>query len=600
MRGQRQAAYTRAGPALLALQPANSDAPPQADPTWPPLYQHLEARMTALRQWRLSWWEHWAEIARYMLPRRYHAFVTANLYDRGLRRDWSIVDPTATLAGQICAAGMMSGITDPDRAWLNLAPAPPGFQLDRQGQIWLDDLMDRLRYVQAESNFYDSMAQLYEDLVFFGTAPVIDYEDADDIFHAFNPCAGEYFLASGYDFSDETLYREFYLTIAQIVEMFGIENCDEDIRRAWQQKGAALEQEVVMAHAIEPNFAVEGASGLGAVGQVPGGFTWREAYWLRGRSTTRPLSLSGFREKPFAVARWNTVSNDAYGRGPATDALGDTIQLQLETRRKAEAVEKVVRPPMGADPALKNQPASTRPGAITYINTQTGQKGMWPLYEVKPDIGALIGDIEQIQERIGRTFFNQLFAMIQQLRDETKERVTATEIDALREEKLLLLGPVIGRIHGALKERVRRQLAIMGRRGLIPPKPPSLRGVPLKIEFISMLTLAQRAAATASIERSFGFAGQLSAVDPEVIYQLDAKEAVREYAQMLAVPARIIRGAAQAKQLAAQARVKAAAAEGAQAAMAAAQGAKTLAQARTDTPSALTTLFGGAPQGQAA
>jgi hypothetical protein len=64
------------------------------------------------------------------------------------------------------------------------------------------------------------------------------------------------------------------------------------------------------------------------------------------------------------------------------DALGDTKQVQLETLRKAEFIEKGVRPPMGADPALKNEPASIVPGNITYIGADGQKKGFWPLFEV--------------------------------------------------------------------------------------------------------------------------------------------------------------------------------------------------------------------------
>ena len=82
--------------------------------------------------------------------------------------------------------------------------------------------------------------------------------------------------------------------------------------------------------------------------------------------TEAELSRQGFFEKPFIAMRWATTSNDPYGRSPGMEVLGDNKQLQLETRRKAEFLEKGVRPPMGAHPSLKNQPSSIRPGDITY------------------------------------------------------------------------------------------------------------------------------------------------------------------------------------------------------------------------------------------
>ena len=51
---------------------------------------------------------------------------------------------------------------------------------------------------------------------------------------------------------------------------------------------------------------------------------------------------------------------------------------------KAEAIEKMVRPPMGADPELKNERSSIPIGHITYVDTEHNKKGFWPLFEVKP------------------------------------------------------------------------------------------------------------------------------------------------------------------------------------------------------------------------
>jgi hypothetical protein len=59
--------------------------------------------------------------------------------------------------------------------------------------------------------------------------------------------------------------------------------------------------------------------------------------------------------------RWDVTGNDPYGTGTAFDAIGDIKQLQHETRRKAQAIDKMVDPPMIADIQLKNNPAALIP-----------------------------------------------------------------------------------------------------------------------------------------------------------------------------------------------------------------------------------------------
>jgi hypothetical protein len=130
-------------------------------------------------------------------------------------------------------------------------------------------------------------------------------------------------------------------------------------------------------HAIEPNFALDGRGRARATRSMCArAFTFREVYWLRG--TSRPIGrcrAAASTIKPF-MAGLVEGRNDAYGRGPCMDALGDNKQIQLETLRKAEFIEKGVRPPMGADPELKNEPASIMPGMITYFRTRDGKEGL--------------------------------------------------------------------------------------------------------------------------------------------------------------------------------------------------------------------------------
>lgn len=536
--------YAKTSPTLLAGFPANfNESPPTKEESrdWQTVYDHCESTWQSLYTWRLPTWQTHGQIARYMAPWRYYAFITANMYNEGLRRDAAIVDRTATLCGEICSAGLMAGLTDPDRDWLTLGSAIPGFEPDQQGKTYYEDLTERLNYVYDHSNFYEAQAQHYDDLVFFGTSPVIDYESEANVLQCFVPCAGEYCLAVGMDNTDDVIAREIRQTVRQTVEMFGLENCPEDVLRMWTQKGGSLDTENVIRHIIEPNYAIDGPGGK-TIGKIPGGFTWRETYWMGGKQNTRPLSITGFRDQPFAVSRWDTQGNSAYGRGVGEKMLADCIQLQLETRQKAESIEKVNRPPMGADVSLQNLPSSTNPGKITYFNTgANGEKKFFPLYEVKPDIPAITADIEIVQQRLARTAYNHVFQPVTDVREQMKGQITATEIDALKEEQLIPLGPVIGRTYSTLRSRVKRHLSIMARRGLLPKKPDSLRGVPLKIDFVSMLTEARRATRTAAIARTMQFTGTLVGVWPEARFTVDPNKAVEGFNDGLGGPSDIVR-----------------------------------------------------------
>jgi hypothetical protein len=526
--------YENSSPTLLTQESA---LPVELKPLedWPIILQHLQSRISFMRSWRISWWEHWALLASYILPRRYHWLVTPNQMSRGLPINGQIVDPTGTQAMRICVSGLMSGLTSPSRPWFKLKPQSDNIEPDWEAEIWFDEVESRMYQVMSNSNFYDSVAQLDEDLVVFGTAPMLIYEDQKDIIRCYNPCAGEYFLGASSTFRVETFARMFTLTVAQIVEMFGLENCPSTIQQLWSMKGGRLETEFVIAHVIEPNFPI--TNGTRQINVYRPSFAWREIYWVWGQQTQAPLSIRGFRDEPFVTPRWATTSNDPYGRSPSMDVLPDIIQLQVQTNRKAEAIEKQVRPPLLASMQLKNEPSSILPGHVTYVTDLGSDKGMRPIYTVTPDIQWMSQDIAAIQDRIRRGFFNDLFLMISQANKE----MTAFEVAQKQQEKLQVLGPVIERFqHEALSPIVRRVFSIMWRRGLLPEPPESIRNVALEIEYISMLALAQRAAATAGMERYATMVASFGATDPEAFDMLDRDIFLREYGNLLTVPHKII------------------------------------------------------------
>lgn len=537
------APYEDMSPTLLASQPPTTNKPTPKRSDWTRVFEHLETNLSSLRMWRYSWWVSWQDLAKFILPRRYKWLVTANTMMRGNQLNTAIVDSTATLAMQVCAAGLWTGLTSPSRPWFKIGTALSWVELDEASKAWLEDAEQRVYTVLAQSNFYTQAAQMFQDVTVFGTSPMICYEDAEDVVRFYLPCTGEYALQAGARFSTDGLYREFTLTVQQIVEMFKLENCPQEVRELWNTGGGSWQSEFVVAHAIEPNSPLSPyGRQKGQVRVVPGRFAYREVYWLRGNNTGGPLSQKGFHERCFAVARWATVGNDAYGRSPGMDALGDVKQLQLETARKAEFIEKLVRPPMGADPTMKNQPSSIIPGHVTYTDSAGNRKGFWPLFEVRPEaLAPMIADIEKISGRINDCFFVNLFMAISRMEGvQPRNELELTKRDL---ERLQALGPFITLFETEFADvMIRRVLAILERRRLLKPMPASLRRVPIKINYLSIMRLAQRSAETVSIKDVAKTGGELSVAakaaglpDPLRILNLD--KLFRNYTELSNVSA---------------------------------------------------------------
>lgn len=492
-----------------------------------PARQQLDGRLAGLREDRYSWWLSYREIATFMVPYRYRWLVTQNERNRGAIRTGSIIDSTGTIAARVLAAGMMSGITSPTRPWFKLRME--GFDRDSVTPVnlWLAECERRMMRVFQESNFYNCIAVVYMDLATFATAPMLIHEDYENVIDCSNPCAGEYYLGLGKNLRVEIFYREIVKTVWQLIDEFGEENVSTSVLNSYKQGGASLSLEIRICHAIEPN--------VGEGFEVPKHFAYREVYWEDGRTEDKFLRQRGYYEKPGIFPRWDVSGNDAYGVGPGWYALGDVKQLQQEQKRKAQAIDKLANPPMVADVELKNQPASTLPGGVTYITKKEGV-GFKPAYEnFRPPIQELMQDIAQVQERIQRVFFNDLFLMFQQLQAEPR---SAAAIDARREEKLVMLGPVLERFQTeALDPVIDRVFGIMQRGGLLPPPPPELRqGAPIQVEYVSILATAQNAVNTAGIERLLGLVGNLVGVDRTVMDNINLDRTVIRYGSDLTVP----------------------------------------------------------------
>lgn len=537
--------YEMMGPTLLAQQKITSaDKPQQEETWWPTLYAHLEARFNMLRNWRYSWWVYWRVLAEFFAPRRYIWLVVANKMWRGNPINDAIIDSTGLQALRTCASGMWSGLTNPSRQWIKLDRALPWVELDADAKAWIEDSQERVYTVLSGSNFYTEMAQAFLDLPLFGTSPPIIYEDREDVIRMYLPAAGEYYLACGARLDVDTLYREFTYTVLEIVEFAGFDNCPQNIKDAFVAGGSRLDEEFVVCHAIEPNFPVAKRGNKPSEGPLkvlPGYFTWREVYWLKGNKSQKPLSIRGFLDKPFFPMRWSKISNDPYGRSACMDALGDNKQVQTETRRKGEFIEKGVRPPMGANPELKNEPASIMPGQITYFSTDGTKKGFFPLFEPNPAwLAGITADIELVNKRVQTGLFVDVFMAITNMQGvQPRNELELTKRDL---ERLQQLGPVIELVEQQLALMIRRVLSILQRRRLLKPMPRSLQGIPIKIEFVNIMRIAQRSAESVSMKDTFATLGELSSAAkaaglPDPLRGMKLDDAARKYAEVNNFPA---------------------------------------------------------------
>ena len=488
----------------------------------------LLSRWGQLRNERESWMTHWKEISDYLLPRSGRFFVEDR--NRGDKRHNNIYDSTGTRALRVLAAGMMAGMTSPARPWFRLTTSDP--QLDESAAVkaWLADVTRLMQMVFAKSNTYRALHSMYEELGAFGTASTIVLADYTSVIHHYPLTTGEFAMAADHRGQINTLYREFQMTVAQVVRELGRDNCCITVQNLFDR--GALEQWVTVMQAIEPRVDRD------LTKRDDRNMAWKSVYFEHGGNEDQILRESGFKEFPALCPRWAVSGGDIYGNSPAMEALGDIKQLQHEQLRKAQGIDYKTKPPLQAPTSLKSRDVDTLPGGISFVDAAAPNGGIRSAFEVNIDLSHLLNDIQDVRERIKGGFYADLFLM---LANGTNPQMTATEVAERHEEKLLMLGPVLERMHNEILDPlIEMTFSRMVEANIVPPPPDELQGMELNVEFVSMLAQAQRAIATNSVDRFVGNLGAVAGIKPEVLDKFDADRWADAYADMLGIDPELI------------------------------------------------------------
>lgn len=500
----------------------------------PKLVRHLRRRLEALETERKKEWErHWRSLAANFMPRRSRFLDQGDQTNDGDVRN-HLEDAVGILALRTLASGMQSGLTSPARPWFSLTLQDEGLTQHQPVKEWLHQSYEKMVSVFASSNFYDQIHMLYRELGTFGTGVMLVEEDKETFLRCRTLTAGEYCIDTNSSGRVDTLYRRIRMTSRQVVQAW--ENTCPDRIKTMAENDS--DKWLTLLHAIEPNpdHKEGGRSG----NKRP----WRSVFMLL-EGGTEVLEISGYYEFPALCPRWDTTGSDVYGSSPAMDALGDCKQLQKITHDGRVALEKEVNPPLLVAENAGIESVDTTPGEITFTSSLAqGQPSITSLYQVRANLQALENTKAQLKQQIREMFFNDLFLMITQ----ANRQMTATEVAERNSEKMLLLGPVLDRLRSELfQPLIERAWGILTRLGILPPPPvrmvPEMGGQEIKIEFISILALAQRQAGIAAINQVVDFIGTLAQItqSPAALDKLNVDEAIDEVAEMHGVPPKLIR-----------------------------------------------------------
>lgn len=540
-------------------------------------------RWEALKSERTSWMTHWQEISEVLTPRTGRFLVSDN--NKGDKRHRAILDNTGTRALRTLAGGMMAGMTSPARPWFRLTTLNPELDESYEVKDWLGRVTSLMQMVFAKSNIYQSLTMAYEELGAYGTAAVILYDDPDNVIHCMPLTIGEYAIATDGRGRVNTLYREFRMTVAQLVQEFGYANCSGATQQMFDKR--QYDEWVTVVNAIEPRDMRDPEKIDNK--NMP----YRSVYFEDCAEDKKILRESGFRTFPCLCGRWGVSGGDIYGTSPGMEALGDLHQLQQEQLRKSQAIDYQSNPPVLVPADLKDDESAIVPGGTVFVDSVSQAQMVRSAYDVPLRLDFLLQDIQDVRARINEAFYKDIFMM---LTEQGGDRMTATEVAERHEEKMLMLGPVLDRLNSEMLDPlITLVFERLQANGMLPPLPEELQGVELNVDFISILAQSQKAVTTNAIDRFVNSLNAVAGMKQEVLDKFNADRWADTYADSLGIDAQLIvpdKEVAKLREARAQAQAQQAQLEQAQQA---ASTMKDVAQAQIDPmqPQDINNLFAG-------
>ncbi len=248
--------------------------------------------------------------------------------------------------------------------------------------------------------------------------------------------------------------------------------------------------------------------------------------------TKMVIQESGFQEFPYVVPRFLKATGEVMGRSPAMVALPDVKMLNLMSKTIIQAAQKLIDPPLLVPDDGFLLPVRTQPGGLNFFRSGT-RDTITPL-----NTGANI-PIGLSMEEQRRTAIRSAF-YVDQLLTGGSPNMTATEVVQRQEERMRVIGPVLGRLmNEMLRPMIDRIFALMLRADMLATPPEVLQGLDVDVEYVSPLARAQKSSSLNSTMQALEILLPLAQALP-VAEHINADGLVNHIMDSLGVPKKVV------------------------------------------------------------
>lgn len=489
-------------------------------------YQSLKA---ARAPWE-SWWD---ALRHYVLPDRQHTETGYETAEAPAAHHLS--DTTAVEACQKLASGHLSYMTPSNELWFKWACPIP--QAGDEAESWYNRCSEIANQALAQSNFYTELHECFLDRVGLGTGCLYCGTTRSGQLHFRHIPCGEFVCAENDEGTMDTYMREFSFTPHQAAARFGAKALGPRGRAMLEGNRNPHEGSLRFLHVVRPR--TRRLRGKDTARNMP----FESIYYSLDDQCT--VQESGYREMPYMVTRFLRWGEGVYGLAPARLVYPDIRQAQF-LNRILDMLGEVAAFPRILELANQAGEVDLRAGGRTLINPESASLGFpreWAT-QGRYDVG--MDRLRQKQESIRRAFFLPML----ELWNEQKQQMTASEIYARENERVMLFSPSFTLFACDFRPLMERVFALLFRQGRFPQPPstvlqPDRNGeasieLPLVV-YQGRIAQVMRRLQSEGISRTLQRLQTMAGMDNQLVDHVDLDRTFRMAARLDGVPEELLR-----------------------------------------------------------
>jgi hypothetical protein len=448
----------------------------------------------------------------------------------GERRTGKIFDSTATYGSFILSQFIQGAVCNSATRWFGLGHSEPDINEDSEAANCLKEWTTAMLLAFRRSNFYQGNGQAINSWINMGNGPLLcemvpqSRDGLNQLRYTAIPF-GTYVMCEGPDGKVDTFIREVSIKLINAVKMFKKDNgvnfgLSDDLMRNLEKTPY---KDVVFLHCICPRENMDYSERkTKKSNELP----W-ESCWVE-KEKHRMVRESGYRLFPVAIARYDLIPGEVYGRGPSEMALPDARTMNEADKKEMLMWDRQLDPPtLSKRNSIINGILNKRAGGDTVVTDPNNS--VRQLFD-QPNWQADDLMRKRKVEQILRIYH---VSEILNLLSREKPELTAFETNARLNLLQQIQGPVYSRLEQDYQSVIINvTLDNMAHAGMLSEPPDILRqgatDGALAVSYESPLARAARNQEVTDLQQSVADLAGIQQFDPQVLQMVDFKKVSRK------------------------------------------------------------------------